>query len=339
MYSRNMQRSKSYYPDYTNTVNQPDLFNINPKSDVDNMKNHNLSDCQKNTEQIISAQLEKLYEFSVDAYHAVTNAQMDDTFNKSDLVVYIEKILKAVEAAEAQFASKPNPGMTDADQIAPKPVRSKTDSALPAPIPNPGIIDSDKTSLQPSVKVTTLCQPYSQITSPQPAFHDTAAAQLALRAAADKAANDRGDPIVRAVLESSQRVGREIHRLMGLLRFTPGDDGIWLAKCAPDNSILPVFAGYFTMRFNDEPWAIIDEKRGLALVRLDGNEPCIGPVAAFPFLSESNQGTDNWEELWRSYHRSVNIANRKNPALQIQLMPRRYWKYLPELSSQISNTL
>jgi len=162
----------------------------------------------------------------------------------------------------------------------------------------------------------------------------SAGAQLAVRNAADKAASDRGDPLVRTVLESAQRVGREIHRLMGLLRFTPVKDGIWLAKCAPDNSILPVFGDYFTRRFNDVPWAIIDEKRGLALVRFVNEDQCLGPLSAFPVLSDTKVTDDHWEDLWRSYHRSVFIENRKNPKLQIQCMPRRYWKYLPELGDR-----
>ncbi|MCL2832661.1 MAG: TIGR03915 family putative DNA repair protein [Treponema sp.] len=163
---------------------------------------------------------------------------------------------------------------------------------------------------------------------------NTAEAQLRLRAAADRAANDRGDPLVRTVLDSAYRVGHEIHRLMGLLRFTLVLDGFWLARCAPDHSILPVFAEYFTLRFGDDPWAIIDEKRRLALVRTACEEPCLGPLASFPFLSALPGGRcpdDKWEELWRRYHRNVSIENRKNPRLQLQLMPRRYWKYLPEI--------
>ena len=155
--------------------------------------------------------------------------------------------------------------------------------------------------------------------------------QLAARAAAEKAALDRGDPIVRTVLNAAYKVDREIHRLMGLLRFNPRSDGIWLARCAPDNFILPAFADHFTARFGEAPWAIIDEKRGLALVRLRDQGPCLGPLPSFPFLSDPGLPQDNWEELWRSYHQSISIENRRNPVLQMQLMPRRYWKYLPEL--------
>jgi probable DNA metabolism protein len=40
---------------------------------------------------------------------------------------------------------------------------------------------------------------------------------------------------------------------------------------------------------------------------------------------------DEWEELWRHYHRTINNESRKNLHLQRKLMPKRYWKYLPEM--------
>ncbi|MCL2215341.1 MAG: DUF4130 domain-containing protein, partial [Treponema sp.] len=43
-----------------------------------------------------------------------------------------------------------------------------------------------------------------------------------------------------------------------------------------------------------------------------------------------NQDNDKWEALWKHYHKTINNESRDNPNLQRQLMPRRYWKYLPE---------
>ncbi|MDR0313448.1 MAG: TIGR03915 family putative DNA repair protein [Treponema sp.] len=154
--------------------------------------------------------------------------------------------------------------------------------------------------------------------------------QLASRAAAEKAASDRGDALVRRVCDAAYKVEHEIHRLMGLLRFNPGADNMWLARCAPDHFILPCLAEHFMARFGDDPWAIIDEKRGLALVRQRGEDCRFGPLSAFPFLADGVQMQDNWEDLWRHYHKTIFIENRKNPGLQRQLMPARYWKYLPE---------
>jgi hypothetical protein len=152
--------------------------------------------------------------------------------------------------------------------------------------------------------------------------------QLAARSAAENAAFDRGDPLVCRVCAAAYKVEHEIHRIMGLLRFHPGPDNIWLARCAPDHFILPSLAEHFTARFGEDPWAIIDEKRGLALVRLSGEDCCFGPLSAFSFLADGIKVQDNWDDLWHHYHKAIVIENRRNPALQRQLMPVRYWKYL-----------
>ena len=38
-----------------------------------------------------------------------------------------------------------------------------------------------------------------------------------------------------------------------------------------------------------------------------------------------------FQEMWRSYFKALTIKERKNPKLQRQHMPRRYWKYITEL--------
>nr|WP_315988235.1 DUF4130 domain-containing protein [Desulforamulus aquiferis] len=43
------------------------------------------------------------------------------------------------------------------------------------------------------------------------------------------------------------------------------------------------------------------------------------------------QEKDNfYQELWKEYFKSTAIQGRKNPKLQKQFMPTRYWKYLIE---------
>ena len=134
---------------------------------------------------------------------------------------------------------------------------------------------------------------------------------------------------------SSCKVQNEIHRVMGFLRFNPRPDGIWLAKCAPDHAILPALEDYFIARFGEESWAIIDEKRNLALFSLKGRRALYGDLSLFPVLRGEKEATDNWEELWQLYHRSVTIENRKNLKLQRQFIPSRYQKYLPELKQPL----
>ncbi|MCL2008495.1 MAG: TIGR03915 family putative DNA repair protein [Treponema sp.] len=150
------------------------------------------------------------------------------------------------------------------------------------------------------------------------------------RASADRAATDRGDPDVLAVLGAARKVSREIHRLIGLLRFTPDENGVYIARCAPDHFILPSFSEHFAMRFGETPWEIIDEKRGLCL-RCNGKDRALLIPAGDSGAPIKKDNKDPWEELWQLYHRSVLIKDRKNPRLQQQLIPERYRKYLPEM--------
>ena len=127
---------------------------------------------------------------------------------------------------------------------------------------------------------------------------------------------------------SEESVRREAHRIMELLRFTPNADGEFVARCAPDNYVLPALKAYFMARFHDIPWAIIDEKRGMCLHRKQGES---AEITEWNNNEEDcTAKTDEWEELWKHYHKTINNEDRHNPKLQRQLMPQRYWKYLPE---------
>jgi len=155
---------------------------------------------------------------------------------------------------------------------------------------------------------------------------------------AEIAASNRGNDDTRTVLNASGKVQFEIHRMYGLLRFFPGSEGEYIARFSPDFLILPALTGYFTVRFGDTPWVIIDEKRALILSRLRSNVAEEGlplkteiQILDGPLAENSGCKSDEWEDLWRHYHKTINNESRDNPDLQRQLMPKRYWKYLPEV--------
>jgi probable DNA metabolism protein len=154
------------------------------------------------------------------------------------------------------------------------------------------------------------------------------------RRAAQKLAVDRSDESTLSVLNAAQKVQQEIHRMMGLLRFSPNERGEYIAYCVPDHFILPALGEYFTARFGKTAWAIIDEKRQLYMY-------CQPEKSAKMFRLEvmgaNSSHADEWEDLWRHYHKTINNESRKNTGLQRQLMPKRYWKYLPEMDSNNEN--
>jgi probable DNA metabolism protein len=171
------------------------------------------------------------------------------------------------------------------------------------------------------------------------------AGREAARAGAARAFGNRGDEDTRTVVEAAYKALHEIDRLMGLLRFSPDRRWGYLARCAPDGFVLPALAGHFTLRFGGQPWALIDEKRGILLIREEGREARLLPAAALsprPGLSRDQDPRDQdpwdqdpWEKLWLRYHKAVNNEARNNPGLQRRFMPERYWKYLPELADKV----
>jgi hypothetical protein len=160
--------------------------------------------------------------------------------------------------------------------------------------------------------------------------------EAARRKAAHVTATDRGDFDVQTVREAAYKVWHEIHRLMGLLRFCPDENGVYIAQCEPDHFVLPALGPHFMERFGETPWAIIDNKRRLSLCCETGQTGASGRSLVFSagtgnrFSSGKRQGGE-WENLWRHYHKTINNESRNNPGLQKRFMPTRYWKYLTEL--------
>jgi len=153
------------------------------------------------------------------------------------------------------------------------------------------------------------------------------------RKAAERVLFDRVNEDTLAVWNAADKVHREIHRMMGFLRFNPVND-VYIAKFAPDHFIIPALGEYFTARFGETAWTIIDEKRSFFLSRRPG-EPgkLFHNEKVSPADGYAGENDDEWEELWRHYHKTINNESRNNTSLQRQFMPKRYWKYLSEMKN------
>lgn len=145
------------------------------------------------------------------------------------------------------------------------------------------------------------------------------------------------DPVVSLVDRWSRKILREYHRYLGLIRFRQLSDGVFYAPIEPDGNLLPLLPAHFLDRFPDQRWIIHDVKRGTALL-YDGKTIEMVQILETPehsdgdklFSSEENLYT----RLWRRYYDSIGIENRRNLRLRMQFMPKKTWKYLPELDTE-----
>jgi probable DNA metabolism protein len=135
--------------------------------------------------------------------------------------------------------------------------------------------------------------------------------------------SDESDPDIKAVLTAARKTRKEIHCFLGLLRFEPGSDACFQARFEPDCDIAEELLPHFKRRFGSTLFRIIDMRRDKMVGTGDLR------------VSASNDGTpdssDHAVELWKLYYASAENPDRANPKLRLMHMPRRYWRYLPEV--------
>jgi len=149
-------------------------------------------------------------------------------------------------------------------------------------------------------------------------------------------AGDYGHETVLQVAKIAKSVGREKHRMEAFVRFRLMKDDIYFATIEPDFNVLPIILKHFKSRYADQEWIIYD------LQRKYGIHYDLKGVKEIQFEFEKNfKPTETsetifameeleFQELWKNYFKSTNIASRKNMRLHLRHVPKRYWKYLSE---------
>ncbi|MDT8389000.1 MAG: TIGR03915 family putative DNA repair protein [Lentisphaeria bacterium] len=158
---------------------------------------------------------------------------------------------------------------------------------------------------------------------------------LACSGAAAKA--NRTDPVIEKTQRVLRKVGSETHRLKGLLRFEELADGLLWASCEPAFNVTPLLVPHFMARLKHYRWMICDVRRGTAMYydrakiqAVELEDHVLASLRTRGQLPGRTAESDSYVDLWRTFFKSVAIEARKNPELQRQCMPQRFWKWLPE---------
>lgn len=149
-----------------------------------------------------------------------------------------------------------------------------------------------------------------------------------------------GDAVVLAFSRMWKRVDWERIRLLQFVRFQKTADGLYFAAVEPEKNALPLVIGHFKDRFPDQRWLIYDIGRAYGYyydlsevreVRFEGTDDPDSPLLTGR-LNEGQMDKDEqlFQDLWRTYFKSIAIKERYNPRKHRQDMPVRYWKYLTE---------
>ena len=143
-------------------------------------------------------------------------------------------------------------------------------------------------------------------------------------------------PEVFDAVEKIRRVGLEIHRFHGFIRFMETQSGTLYAPFSPDNDICDLLVPHFRARFPLLPFVLHDVSRKKAAV-YDGEHVFVAPLDKAEIVLSGDE--EAWQALWKRYYAAVNIPSRERLKQMRGYMPARYWDFLTEKQAEDGKNL
>ena len=121
------------------------------------------------------------------------------------------------------------------------------------------------------------------------------------------------------------------------VRFQKTADEIYYASYDPKYNVLPLVIHHFEKRFADQKWIIYDTRRDYGFYydlkstsEIRFTESAVDQTTGLIDKDIMDKDEAFFQELWKAYFKSMSIKERLNPRLHMQLLPKRFWKYLIE---------
>ena len=136
---------------------------------------------------------------------------------------------------------------------------------------------------------------------------------------------------VSETIKVARYVGSEAHKYKGFVRFKYIENKFYYAEIEPNNNIIGILAHHFKERLSSEPWIIHDLKRKIYAfydlkkvfyIRDDVN------------LELNTDCEENYEDLWKTFFKTIAIKERKNLRCQMNFVPKRYWSHMLEMENE-----
>lgn len=137
------------------------------------------------------------------------------------------------------------------------------------------------------------------------------------------------NPYMSEVLSLSRKAKNEFGSWREFLQFHELENGVLFSRIGPTCDILMFLSTHFTNRFPNEDFMIYDDIRDKYLVH-EKQKDCVLVLGNGTNPNESSmysKDDEKYDELFKIFTKSIAIKERKNLALQQQLMPLRIQKY------------
>ena len=123
----------------------------------------------------------------------------------------------------------------------------------------------------------------------------------------------------------SREVGTEVHRMLGLIRFSEAADGSLVAQPKLFHHTADILLRKFQLRYPKQRLVFILPKEVLCC-----DQGIVSQIAVQDFPDSLLNTTDDFTVLWETFYRSQYIPERRNIRLASHFLPKKYWDWLPE---------
>lgn len=143
-----------------------------------------------------------------------------------------------------------------------------------------------------------------------------------------------GNPHVARVFALSRQTFNESHHLLGFVRFEELSGGILYSEIGPRCNALPFLAPHFADRLPGENFILYDRARRLAAIHEADKEWLLVSNADIPkeAVAQHSESEAYYRELFCTFCSTIAIEARENRALQRQMLPLRFQKFMVEFA-------
>ncbi len=139
---------------------------------------------------------------------------------------------------------------------------------------------------------------------------------------------------VNLALKINKKVCNENHKFKEFTRFQELENHIYSAIITPENKIIFLLAHHFKNRLSSEYFIIHDTNNHII---------CIYDKNKLYYISDKNIKTkkniskdeDKIKAIWKTFYENITIKERKNEKLRMNNMPKKYWKNITEMESEL----
>lgn len=136
--------------------------------------------------------------------------------------------------------------------------------------------------------------------------------------------------VVSETLRISNQVKGEAHRMKGFLRFKKMNN-FYYATMEPTHNIIWIITRHFKERLKDECWIIKDSKRGIYAIYDTKKVTYLKENDVIKLNLDLSSEEALFEDLWKTFFKTVAIKERKNLKCQMNHAPKKYWKNMLEM--------